>query len=97
MRRRVTHNQCFEHIDALLGAVEQFDRELESKPGQVLRLLGIGEQKPCRQPAHPAELRPPQAALGGKDLENSSDPFSPRQTCPYQRRERQISPIDRLP
>jgi transposase len=39
MRRRVTHNHFFEHIDALLEAVEQFHHELESDPEQVLRLL----------------------------------------------------------
>ena len=39
MRRRVTHNHYFEHMDALLEAVEQFHHELESEPEQVLRLL----------------------------------------------------------
>jgi transposase len=39
MRRRVTHNHYFEHIDALLEAVGQFHRELENEPNQVLRLL----------------------------------------------------------
>jgi transposase len=39
MRRRVTHNHYFEHMDALLEAVEQFHHQLESEPEQVLRLL----------------------------------------------------------
>jgi len=39
MRRRVTHNHYFEHMDALLEAVKQFHQELESDPDQVLRLL----------------------------------------------------------
>jgi transposase len=39
MRRRVTHNHYFEHIDTLLEAVEQFHRELEKEPERVLRLL----------------------------------------------------------
>lgn len=39
MRRRVTHNHYFEHIDALLEAVEQFHRELKNEPEQVLHLL----------------------------------------------------------
>jgi transposase len=39
MRRRVTHNHYFEHIDALLEAVEQFDQELKNEPEHVLRLL----------------------------------------------------------
>jgi transposase len=39
MRRRVTHNHYFEHMDALLEALEQFHHELESDPEQVLRLL----------------------------------------------------------
>ena len=39
MRRRVTHNHYFEHIDALVEAVEQFHRELNKEPEQVLRLL----------------------------------------------------------
>jgi IS1 family transposase len=39
MRRRVTHNHYFEHMDALLEAVEQFHHQLEREPGQVLRLL----------------------------------------------------------
>jgi transposase len=39
MRRRVTHNHYFEHMDTLLEAVDQFNRELEHEPEQVLRLL----------------------------------------------------------
>jgi transposase len=39
MRRRVTHNHYFEHIDVLLEAVDQFHRELQNEPEQVLRLL----------------------------------------------------------
>lgn len=39
MRRRVTHNHYFEHMDALLEAVEQFHHQLESEPEEVLRLL----------------------------------------------------------
>ena len=39
MRRRVTHNHYFEPMDALREAVEQFHRELENEPEQVLRLL----------------------------------------------------------
>ena len=39
MRRRVTHNQFFDHLDALLEAVHQFHQELADKPEQVLRLL----------------------------------------------------------
>jgi transposase len=39
MRRRVTHNHYFEHMDALLEAVKQFHQELESDPDQVLCLL----------------------------------------------------------
>jgi transposase len=39
MRRQVTHNHYFEHLNALLEAVEQFHQELESKPEQVLCLL----------------------------------------------------------
>ena len=38
MRRRVTHNHHFEHMNALLEAVQQFHQELESDPDQVLRL-----------------------------------------------------------
>jgi hypothetical protein len=37
MRRRVTHNHYFEHMDALLEAVEQFHHQLQSEPEQVLR------------------------------------------------------------
>ena len=39
MRRRVTHNHYFDHLHALLEAVEQFHQELEDDPEQVLRLL----------------------------------------------------------
>ena len=39
MRRRVTHNHYFEHMDALLEAVQQFHHQLESEPERVLRLL----------------------------------------------------------
>ena len=39
MRRRVTHNYYFEHMDALLSALDQFHKELESDPKQVRRLL----------------------------------------------------------
>jgi len=40
MRRRVTHNHYFEHIDALLEAVEQFHQQMTNEPEHVLRLLG---------------------------------------------------------
>jgi putative transposase len=40
MRRRVTHNYFFEHLDALLEAVVQFHHELQACPEQVLQLLG---------------------------------------------------------
>jgi len=39
LRRRVTHNHHFQHIDALVEAVEQFHQELKNEPEQVLRLL----------------------------------------------------------
>jgi transposase len=39
MRRCVTHNHYFEHMDALLEAVEQFHHALASEPEQVLHLL----------------------------------------------------------
>jgi transposase len=38
LRRRVTHNHYFEHIDALLDAVEEFHQRLQAEPDQVLRL-----------------------------------------------------------
>ena len=39
MRRCVTHNHYFEHIDVLLEAVQEFHQQLESDPTRVLRLL----------------------------------------------------------
>lgn len=39
MRRRVTHNHYFQHMQALLEAVQQFHQELEDNPKTVLRLL----------------------------------------------------------
>jgi len=39
MRRRVTHNHYFEELAALLEAVEEFHRELESDQERVLRLI----------------------------------------------------------
>jgi transposase len=38
MRRRVTHNHYFEHMDALLNALDQFHQELDRDPEQVRRL-----------------------------------------------------------
>lgn len=39
MRRRVTHNYYFEHMERLRSAVEDFHRELEDAPGFVLQLI----------------------------------------------------------
>ena len=39
MRRRVTHNHYFEHLDALLAALNHFHQELDTDPEQVHRLL----------------------------------------------------------
>ena len=39
MRRRVTHNHYFEHMDALLDAVDEFHQGLADDSQQVLRLL----------------------------------------------------------
>jgi putative transposase len=39
MRRCVTHNHYFEHVDELLQAVQEFHQQLESSPERVLRLL----------------------------------------------------------
>jgi transposase len=39
LRRRVTHNHYFDQIGALLEAVEQFHKQIEDHPAQVLRLL----------------------------------------------------------
>lgn len=38
MRRRVTHNHYFGHMDALLNALDQFHREIESDAQLVCRL-----------------------------------------------------------
>ena len=38
MRRCVTHNHAFEHMDALLSALESFHQELESDTAQARRL-----------------------------------------------------------
>jgi hypothetical protein len=51
----------------------------------------------CRQTAHPADLRPPQASIWGKDLNNLPDSTSQRQTRLHQPRESHSSPIDHLP
>ena len=39
MRRCVTHNHYFEHIDVLLEAVREFHQQLGNDPARVLRLL----------------------------------------------------------
>lgn len=39
LRRRVTHNYYFEHMDKLQQAVEGFHQELQAAPQQVLRLI----------------------------------------------------------
>jgi transposase len=39
LRRCVTHNHYFEHVDELLEAVQEFHQQLESNPERVLRLL----------------------------------------------------------
>ncbi|MCG2770150.1 MAG: transposase, partial [Anaerolineae bacterium] len=40
IRRRVTNNHYFEHMDTLLGAVEHFHQELQDDSERILHLLG---------------------------------------------------------
>ena len=39
MRRKVTHNYYFEHMERLVAAVDAFHDELQAHPQQVLQLI----------------------------------------------------------
>jgi hypothetical protein len=46
----------------------------------VLSSACLVTAKPCRQAAHPADLRSPQASIWGEDIDNLPIPISRKQT-----------------
>jgi len=63
----------------------------------VLSSACLTTGKPCRQTAHPADLRSPQASIWGEDFDNLPVPTSRGRTCLHLPHVCPVPRIDVLP